>query len=129
MKWTVIELLTPYTVRALSSKDREYRGQNAGNTWNRDPVYHQGTLWPWLAGPLFSAKLQLTNSYPVTMSEIEDWLTGIARHLRETGVGQISELFEMDSPHNPRGCIAQAWSVSEILRLAKLVLNQPARKR
>ena len=87
-----------------------------------------GNGWPWLAGAFFSAKLQLAEAYPATLSEIKEWLTGIARHLREAGVGQISEIFDGDYPHSPRGCIAQAWSVSEILRLAKIVMTHPARR-
>jgi predicted glycogen debranching enzyme len=123
------ELLTPYGLRTLSSNDQQYRGQYVGDVWSRDSAYHQGTVWPWLAGSFFSAKLKLADSYTVTLSEIEEWLTGIGRHLRDAGIGQISEIFDGDYPHSPRGCIAQAWSVSEILRLAKVVMNHPARRR
>ncbi|MGC1781100.1 MAG: amylo-alpha-1,6-glucosidase [Acidobacteriaceae bacterium] len=122
------ELLTPYGLRTLSSKDRQYRGQYAGDVWSRDRAYHQGTVWPWLAGPFFSAKLEMAESYPLVLNEIENWLTGMACHLRAAGIGQISEIFDGDYLHNPRGCIAQAWSVSEMLRLAKIVMNHPLRR-
>jgi predicted glycogen debranching enzyme len=122
------ELLTPYGLRTLSSNDRQYRGRYAGDIWSRDSAYHQGTVWPWLAGPFFTAKLETAESYPLVLNEIDDWLNGIGRHLRAAGIGQISEVFDGDYPHNPGGCIAQAWSISEILRLAKTVINHPLRR-
>jgi predicted glycogen debranching enzyme len=114
------ELLTPYGLRTLSSKDEHYRGQYSGDVWSRDGAYHQGTVWPWLIGPFFTAKFKTAESNSAVLSELESWLTGFIPHLREAGIGQVSEIFDGDFPHNPRGCIAQAWSVSEILRLAKM---------
>lgn len=125
---TVIEneLLTPYGLRTLSSKDEHYRGQYLGDIWSRDGAYHQGTVWPWLIGPFFNAKLKTAESNSAVLSELESWLTGFTPHLSEAGIGQVSEIFDGDFPHNPRGCIAQAWSVSEILRLAKMTMGHPS---
>ncbi|WP_353069162.1 amylo-alpha-1,6-glucosidase [Tunturibacter empetritectus] len=115
------ELLTPYGLRTLSRDDHQYRGSYEGDGWSRDGAYHQGTVWPWLAGPFFFAKLAVSESPAATMSEIERWLDGFTPHLRDAGLGQVSEIFEGDHPFFPRGCIAQAWSVAEILRLASRV--------
>ncbi len=122
------ELLTPYGLRTLSAKDERYRGRYEGDVWSRDSAYHQGTVWPWLAGPFFSAKLRTSDAPQETICEIEHWLEHLTGHLRDAGLGQISEIFDGDFPHIPRGCIAQAWSVAEILRLAKLVTKHPAKK-
>jgi predicted glycogen debranching enzyme len=121
------ELLTPYGLRTLSARDERYRGRCEGDVWSRDNAYHQGTVWPWLAGPFFSAKLRVSDLPEQTMLEIAGWLDHLTPHLREAGLGQISEIFDGDFPHTPRGCIAQAWSVAEILRLAKLVTRHPTR--
>ncbi len=123
------ELLTPFGLRTLSADDHHYRGAYQGGVWNRDNAYHQGTVWPWLAGPFFSAKLAVSESPEAVLDEIDIWLEGFAGHLREVGLGQISEIFDGDYPHYPRGCIAQAWSVAEILRLAKLAAKHPRRRR
>jgi predicted glycogen debranching enzyme len=114
-------LLTPFGLRTLSQDDPKYRGTCTGDPYSRDSAYHQGTVWPWLAGPFFSAKLAVSDSPKTTTNEIEKWLDGFSTQLRESGLGQISEIFDGESPHAPRGAIAQAWSVAEILRLAKLV--------
>jgi predicted glycogen debranching enzyme len=122
-------LLTPYGLRTLSSEDPNYKGTYQGGIWNRDSAYHQGTVWPWLAGPFFSAKLAVSESTDKLLDEIDRWLDAFTRHLRDAGVGQISEIFDGDYPHYPRGCIAQAWSVAEILNLAKHVAKHPMRHR
>jgi Glycogen debranching enzyme len=83
---------------------------------------------------VFSAKIKLLMMWRRHVAEAQAWLDRFGSHLEEAGLGQISEIFDADEPHDPRGCIAQAWSVSELLRLAKLVHNdrrtrpQPARK-
>ncbi|MGB8537785.1 MAG: amylo-alpha-1,6-glucosidase [Acidobacteriaceae bacterium] len=123
------ELLTPYGLRTLSSKDRRYCGRYEGDVWSRDSAYHQGTVWPWLAGPFFFAKLSTSDSVEGVLPQIDAWLDKFTAHLREAGLGQVSEIFDGDAPHAPRGCIAQAWSVAEILRLAKLVARHPSRRR
>jgi predicted glycogen debranching enzyme len=114
-------LLTPFGLRTLAAADPHYRGIYHGDAWSRDSAYHQGTVWPWLAGPFFRAKLLVHASSNETLDQVDAWLTCFADHLQDAGVGQVSEIFDGDSPHLSRGCIAQAWSVAEILRLAKLV--------
>ncbi len=115
------ELLTPYGLRTLSPTHPQYRGRYEGDVWSRDSAYHQGTVWPWLAGPFFSAKLRFAKDTGKAVEEAEAWLNRFSIHLKEAGLGQVSEIFDGDVPHQARGCIAQAWSVSELLRLAKMI--------
>jgi predicted glycogen debranching enzyme len=115
------ELLTPYGLRTLSPNDSRYRAHYQGGVWDRDSSYHQGTVWPWPAGHFFFAKLNAVGATPEVSAQIHAWLGVFAGHLREAGLGQVSEIFDADPPFTPRGCMAQAWSVSEILRLAKHV--------
>jgi len=115
------ELLTPYGLRTLSPSDPNYRGRYEGDVWSRDSAYHQGTVWPWLIGPYFAAKLRYSADAAAVIGEAKAWLHQFSSHLSEAGLGQVSEIFDGDAPHQPRGCIAQAWSVAELLRLAKLV--------
>lgn len=114
-------LLTPYGLRTLAPSDSRYRPQYRGDVWNRDSAYHQGTVWPWLAGPYFGSLLRYSENTDAAVSEAQSWLDRFSGHLQEACLGQISEVFDGDEPHNPGGCIAQAWSVAELLRLAKLV--------
>jgi predicted glycogen debranching enzyme len=118
------ELLTPFGLRTLSPSNPQYRGIYEGNSWSRDSAYHQGTVWPWLAGPFFTAKLRFAEDTAKALEETEAWLAGFSRHLREAGLGQISEIFDGDDPWHPRGCFAQAWSVSELLKVAIRVDKQ-----
>jgi glycogen debranching enzyme len=110
------ELLTPYGLRTLSPKDPEYRGRFEGDMASRDSAYHQGTVWPWLLGPFISAYVKTFGRTEETLLKVSTWLTPLRTHMREAGIGQISEVFDGDAPHNPGGCFAQAWSVAEILR-------------
>lgn len=107
------ELLTPVGLRSLSPRDPQYRPIYIGSPFDRDSSYHQGTVWAWLIGGFVDAVRRV---YPERSGTAE--LAGFDRHLREAGVGQISEIFDADSPHSPRGCPAQAWSVAELLRHA-----------
>jgi len=115
------ELMTAYGLRTLSPSDPNYRGRYEGDVWSRDSAYHQGTVWPWLAGPYFAAKLKFSKDRTSDIQEAKDWLQQFSSHFKEAGLGQVSEIFDGDGPHQARGCIAQAWSVSELLRLAKLI--------
>jgi predicted glycogen debranching enzyme len=124
---TEAELLTPFGLRSLAATDRNYRGTYQGDVPTRDGAYHQGTVWPWLAGPFFRAKLAVSENPELVLNEIDRWLETFATHLTDAGVGQISEIFDGDFPHEPRGCIAQAWSVAEILNLAKIAAEHPLR--
>jgi len=110
------ELLTPYGLRTLSPTDPKYSGHYGGNSFQRDSVYHQGTVWPWLLGPYISAFMKVNGDSEEARGKILNSLAPLRQHLSEAGLGQISEVLDGDVPHNPGGCFAQAWSVGEILR-------------
>jgi len=112
------ELLTPRGLRTLSPRDPRYCGNYVGGPVERDGAYHQGTVWPWLIGPFVSAYLKVHGASPTTRATIRRLFRGFDEHLREAGIGQVSEIFDGDPPHAPRGAIAQAWSVAELLRIA-----------
>jgi predicted glycogen debranching enzyme len=117
-------LWTPRGLRTLSPEDPRYRGHYGGDVWQRDGAYHQGTVWPWPLGSLVDAHL-LVYGDPVAARRL---IEPLGDHvLSEAGIGSISEIFDGDTPHAPRGCIAQAWSVSEIYRawLATATSNKP----
>ena len=114
-------LLTPRGMRTLDPGDPEYRGRCAGDVAKRDVAYHQGTVWPWLSGAFGEAWLKLYPDSEPAKELIVQYLKGWEEHLSEAGLGTVSEIFDGDPPHTPRGCIAQAWSVAELLRLARLV--------
>jgi predicted glycogen debranching enzyme len=110
------ELLTPVGLRTLNRSDGRYRATYEGNQYSRDSAYHQGTVWPWLLGPFVSAYVRVNGGTAQARARAHDFLRGIEEHLSEAGLGQISEIFDGDVPHHPRGCFAQAWSVAEVLR-------------
>jgi predicted glycogen debranching enzyme len=116
-------LLTPRGLRTLSPGDPAYRGRYGGDGTARDAAYHQGTVWPWLAGPFWAAWLKVHSYSAESTLLAARWLEEFAPHLREAGIGQVSEVFSGDAPHEPGGCIAQAWSVAELLRLTRLLEN------
>ena len=111
------ELLTPFGLRTLAPSDLNYRGKYEGPPEQRDAAYHQGTVWPWLLGPFMSAYQKVHGE---SSARVKQWLSSWEGHLREVGLGQVSEIFEGDAPHLPCGCIAQAWSVGELLRVCVL---------
>jgi predicted glycogen debranching enzyme len=110
------ELLTPYGLRSLSRKDTKYCPIYIGSPFDRDSSYHQGTVWGWLIGAFVDARRKV---YPGDESRIEEILSRFKTHLSLAGIGQISEIFDAEAPHAPRGCPAQAWSVAEVLRVIK----------
>ena len=110
------ELLTPVGLRTLSPADPLYQGTYQGDQRSRDSAYHQGTVWPWLLGPFIAAYVKVNEGAEQSRSRANELLRGMEKHLLEAGLGQISEIFDGDIPHRPRGCFAQAWSVAEILR-------------
>jgi len=112
------ELLTPAGLRTLSPHDPAYRPHYEGGVSSRDSAYHQGTVWPWLMGPFISAYLKVLGDSPTAREQAEQWLHGFEDQLMTAGLGQIAEITDADAPHHPRGCIAQAWSVAELLRCA-----------
>ena len=105
-------LLTSHGLRSLSPDDPQYRGHYGGSRVERDGAYHQGTVWAWLLGPFALAHLRVYND----PAQAASFLEPIANHLKVHGLGSISEIFDGDAPFTPRGCIAQAWSVAEVLR-------------
>jgi len=114
-------LLTPMGLRTLDPADPRYRRGYGGSWESRDRAYHQGTVWPWLIGPFIEAYLKVEGFKPFALAQAGKWLDGFNEHLRAAGVGYISEIFDGDAPHGPHGCIAQAWSVGEVLRASRLI--------
>jgi predicted glycogen debranching enzyme len=113
------QLLTPVGLRTLSPTDPRYRGRLIGDQHSRDTAYHQGTVWPWLLGPYIDALLRYRGEAGAASARA--LLANLQTHLGEAGLGTIGEAFDGEAPHAPRGCIAQAWSVGEVLRvMAKL---------
>ncbi len=111
------ELLTPRGLRTLSPNDSRYIGRSEGDPRTRDGAYHQGTVWPWLMGAYITAFVK-TFGQDAGHVFAADWLKNFTGHLNEGCLGQVSEIFDADAPHTPRGCVAQAWSVAELLRAA-----------
>jgi predicted glycogen debranching enzyme len=105
-------LLTSLGLRSLASEDADYKGHYGGDLRRRDAAYHQGTVWGWMIGPFVSAYLRVYRDPAAALTFLEPF----AYHLLDHGLGSISEIFDGDSPFTPRGCIAQAWSVAEVLR-------------
>lgn len=111
------ELLTPRGLRTLSPTDSRYVGRYEGDPRSRDGSYHQGTVWPWLMGPYITAHVK-TFGENAGRRFATEWLKNFEDHLTEACLDQVSEIFDGDPPHTPRGCVAQAWSVAELLRTA-----------
>jgi predicted glycogen debranching enzyme len=105
-------LLTSHGLRSLFPDDPQYQGHYGGNQLQRDGAYHQGTVWGWLLGPFVQAHLQVYNN----PEQSRQFLEPMAHHLIAHGMGSLSEIFDGDAPMTPRGCIAQAWTVAEVLR-------------
>ena len=118
------ELWTPVGLRSLSPRDKNYKEKYDGDLRTRDAAYHQGTVWAWLIGPFCDA---WRRAYPDDTASLTSFLSGFDEHLNESGVGTLSEIFDAEPPFSPRGCIAQAWSVAEVLR-CKLILQRDHRQ-
>ncbi len=118
-------LLTPYGLRTLAPTDTRYRGRYDGGWESRQRAYHQGTVWAWLIGPFIEAYLKTepasSGGRAQVVAQAKEWLSGFDGHLDRAGLGSVSEIFDGDAPHAPRGCFAQAWSVGEVLRAKLLV--------
>jgi predicted glycogen debranching enzyme len=106
-------LLTPVGLRSLAPGQPNYKARYFGDLRARDAAYHQGTVWAWLIGPFVDAWLK---AYPEDRAGAAKLLDGFRAHMSEACVGSISEIFDAEPPYTPRGCIAQAWSVAEVLR-------------
>jgi predicted glycogen debranching enzyme len=113
MEVVVEKLLTPVGLRTLSPDDPAYQRTYHGDRRTRDGAYHQGTVWPWLIGPFVDAWLKLN---PGRNAEARRFLARFPSQMHEAGMGSLAEIFDAEEPHTPRGCIAQAWSVAEVLR-------------
>jgi glycogen debranching enzyme len=106
-------LLTPVGLRTLDPGHPDYKAAYDGDLRARDAAYHQGTVWPWLLGPFVDAWLK---AFPERRREVRAMLDGLHDHLDHAGIGSVSEIFDAEAPFTPRGCIAQAWSVAELIR-------------
>ena len=106
-------LLTPFGLRSLAPGHPDYKSKYYGDLRSRDAAYHQGTVWAWLIGPYLDAWLR---AHPGERRGARALLDGFDKHLSEACVGSISEIFDAGEPYAPRGCVAQAWSVAEVLR-------------
>ncbi|MCA1652208.1 MAG: glycogen debranching enzyme N-terminal domain-containing protein, partial [Acidobacteria bacterium] len=106
-------LLTPVGLRSLAPNHPDYKDKYYGDLRSRDAAYHQGTVWAWLIGPFVDAWLRV---YPADRAGARRLLDGFEPHLNEACVGSIGEIFDAEEPYVPRGCVAQAWSVAEVLR-------------
>ncbi|MBA4138475.1 MAG: glycogen debranching protein [Opitutus sp.] len=107
------ELVTPYGLRSLARTHPDYKANYQGDLRARDAAYHQGTVWTWLIGPFIDAWLKV---HPGNRADARKFLAAFPAHLSEACVGSINEIFDAEPPFRPRGCIAQAWSVAEVLR-------------
>lgn len=106
------QLLTSHGMRSLAPGDPAYIGHYGGDQGQRDAAYHRGTVWGWMIGPFVSAHLRVYQEPGLART----FLLPLLQHLSDHGLGSISEIFDGDAPFEPRGCIAQAWSVAELLR-------------
>ncbi|MDB5274050.1 MAG: hypothetical protein JWO58_2417 [Chitinophagaceae bacterium] len=111
------ELLTSKGVRSLTPYHPDHQVRYAGDVLARDGAYHQGTVWGWLLGPYYDACLYVRDEKG--KEQVNAHLTKVLAHCYEAGIGTYSEIFDSGLPHKPNGCISQAWSVSEILRIYK----------
>ena len=108
------KLYTPFGLRSLAPEDPSYRSKYGGNAFHRDSAYHQGTVWSWLLGPFLTALVRIYGTEGKIRGR--ELFEEFKPHITQAGVGSVSEIFDADPPHTARGCIAQAWSVGEILR-------------
>lgn len=119
-------LLCPAGLRTLSPQDSRYQGTYAGAPIDRERAYHQGTAWAWLIGPFIQAWLNVEGAGKnrTALKQAKRWTGWLDEHLKTACVNSISEIFDGDYPHHPRGCYAQAWSVAQVLwaklQIAKL---------
>jgi predicted glycogen debranching enzyme len=113
-------LLTSYGLRSLAPTDPAYRGTYGGNARRRDEAYHQGPAWSWLIGAYADAVERVSGDRALARSVLEPFQD----HLLDAGLGSISEMFDGDPPHTPRGAIAEAWGVAEVLRASRRLANE-----
>ena len=112
-------LLTPFGLRTLAKDDPDYIGTYAGSPASRDAAYHNGTVWPWLLGH-FARAFSKTHDRKTLLETLKPCISALEKHLHETGIGTISEIFSGDEPHQADGCISQAWSGAEMLCMLEI---------
>jgi len=111
-------LWTPLGLRSLSPANPAYAPRYEGGPGQRDAVYHQGTVWPWLAGPFVDGWVRVRGGGIEAQREARArFVAPLLAHLDEAGLGHVSEIADGDAPHHPRGCPFQAWSLGELIRL------------
>lgn len=110
------KLYTPVGLRSLAADDDHYIHQYGGDQWHRDSSYHEGTVWSWLLGAYIDALVSIN----APKSRIEKVINAFRYHLNEGCLGSVSEIFDADAPHHPRGCVARAWGVAEAIRVMKV---------
>lgn len=108
-------LYTPVGLKTLPGSDSHYIPAYGGDQYHRDAAYHEGTVWSWLLGPYVDALIRVQGARDKARQVIHNF----RYHLNEAGIGSVSEIFDAEPPHSPRGCIAQAWGVAEVLRVIK----------
>jgi predicted glycogen debranching enzyme len=123
------QLWTPLGLRSLAPDEPGYASRYEGGPSERDAVYHQGTVWPWLVGPFVEAWVKTRGNGPAARHQArERFITPMLAHVETAGAGHLSEIADGASPFTPRGCPFQAWSLGELLRLDRIVLAVPARR-
>ena len=116
--------LTSLGLRSLSPDDPAYVGDYGGDPLRRDGSYHQGPVWTWLLGPYAEAYARVYGDPAAALG----LLAPFEHHLQDAGLGSISEILEGDAPHLPRGCVAQAWGIAEVLRVWRHLERQEVRR-
>jgi len=106
-------LVTPFGLRSLAPGHPNYKARYFGDLRARDAAYHQGTVWAWLIGPFLDVWLKV---HPDDRAGARRFFDAFVTHLGDACIGSVSEIFDAEPPYTPRGCIAQAWSVAEVLR-------------
>ena len=109
-------------LRSLAPGSPDYKPKYFGDLRARDAAYHQGTVWGWLIGPFVDAWMR---AHPEDRAGAAALLDGFRKHMSEACVGSVSEVFDAEAPYTPRGCIAQAWSVAEVLRCLVKTADAP----
>ncbi|MCX5662669.1 MAG: glycogen debranching enzyme N-terminal domain-containing protein [Planctomycetota bacterium] len=118
-------LLTPLGIRTLPTDDAKFHPHYGGPPMSRDEAYHQGTVWPWLIGPYAEGLLRVGRFSDASRAEARQAIDGLLQWMLGPGLGQVPEIAEGASPHRPDGCVAQAWSVAELLRVLDLIAHPP----
>jgi predicted glycogen debranching enzyme len=117
LQMTEEQLYTPVGLKSLPKSDTNYAPQYSGDQYHRDLSYHEGTVWSWLLGPYVDAIINVHGTNGI--EQAQKVINNFNYHLNEACIGSVSEIFDAEPPHHPRGCIAQAWGVAEILRVIK----------